>query len=618
MNFNQIIMLRKLNLLFRNFKSCWWVALLTLFNPALGQQSDIALNDLSFFQSAGPSWKIVSDVHADLAKDGILNISEGNGILVNRPDKKKPGKDLFSVKEYGDMDIALDYMLARASNSGIYLQGRYEVQLLDSWAVKNPRAGDNGGIYERWDESKPEGQKGYEGYAPRQNVSRGPGLWQHLKISFQAPRFDASGNKVENAKMLKVELNGVVIQENIELFGPTRGAMGDEAALGPLRIQGDHGAVAFRNMAITVYDKPQPKIADLKFELYMGRFTNLPNFDSLKADEKGTVNVVGQNLGSVEDEFAIRYRGNLTISERGQYSFKTSAPGGMMMLRIGETEVIPFAEGRGSGSATLQPGKFPIEIVYSKYADWARSSLSLTIEGAGIREYLASDRNLRGGNSVDPVYVTVAENKLLRSFMDLPGGHRVVHAVSLGSHQKLHYTYDMDNGTIVQLWRGEFLDATPMWHSRGDGSSRPVGSVHRFGKPVPTVARLATAQSEWISDTTGSSFRTKGYTLNANEEPTFRYQIFGAFVSDATRVIDNGQGISRTISVANAGENFYVRLAEGKSVKRLSENLYLIDDKSYYLRLDDPEKNKVLIRDANGRKEIIIPIQNSVTYSILF
>jgi hypothetical protein len=80
--------------------------------------------------------------------------------------------------------------MATESNSGIYLQGRYEIQLLDTWGATAIRSGSNGGIYERWNESRPNGQKGYMGYAPRQNASRAPGLWQKLKISFQAPRFD--------------------------------------------------------------------------------------------------------------------------------------------------------------------------------------------------------------------------------------------------------------------------------------------------------------------------------------------------------------------------------------------------------------------------------------------
>lgn len=96
--------------------------------------------------------------------------------------------------------------------------GQYELQLRDSWGAQVITSGENGGIYERWDESRPDGQKGYQGYAPRQNVSKGPGLWQHLVVSFQAPRFNAEGQKIENARFIKVELNGVTIQENVELL----------------------------------------------------------------------------------------------------------------------------------------------------------------------------------------------------------------------------------------------------------------------------------------------------------------------------------------------------------------------------------------------------------------
>ncbi|MHB1178141.1 MAG: 3-keto-disaccharide hydrolase, partial [Daejeonella sp.] len=186
---------------------------------ALGQQvqgqSYTSLTDLSSFKNPGKTWHIAGDVTADLNNPNTLNTSKGTGILVNLPDKKIHGKDLYTNFEHGDADLELDYMMAKGSNSGIYLQGRYELQLEDTWGAKTPTSANNGGIYESWDDSKPAGSKGYRGYAPRQNASRAPGLWQHLKISFQAPRFNNMGQKVENAKMLHVELNGVVIHDNV-------------------------------------------------------------------------------------------------------------------------------------------------------------------------------------------------------------------------------------------------------------------------------------------------------------------------------------------------------------------------------------------------------------------
>lgn len=460
------------------------------FSKMLYGQSIIqpGLNDLTFFKKSSKTWQIVGSVQADLNKANTLNFTNGSGVLLNLPDHQQKGEDLYSLADYGDIDLELEYLMAPESNSGIYLQGRYEIQLIDTWGATAIRSGSNGGIYERWDESKPNGQKGYMGYAPRQNASRAPGLWQKLKISFQAPRFDTNGKKTANAVMLKVELNGVLIHDHVELSGPTRGAIGDgEVASGPLRIQGDHGAVAFRNIKIMKYDNGRPA-------------------EAVQAN----------------------------------------------------------------------------------------------------------------ANSVDPIHIEASENYILRSFMDLPGSPRVVHAVSVGSPEKVHYTYDMDNAAIIQVWRGGFLNATPMWHDRGDGSSRPLGMVQRFGKPAQLLSKLANGQSAWISDTIGTGYRPKGYVLDAEGRPTFRYITYGITVNDAVKLLEKGQGISRQISLSHNPVGIYFRLAEAADITEVSQGLYLIDDQSYFLRLDETGGSKAIIRDQNGRKELIIAAVKSLSYSILF
>ena len=217
----------------------------------------ISLQDLSAFQTTAANWRGRAGASTEGKKTGNLRTQDGTGVLVNLPDDKNKG-NLFTKLEHGDIDLDLEFLMAEHSNSGIYLQGRYELQLLDSWGKKHPGFGDCGGIYERWNDAMPAGRQGYEGAAPRLNAARAPGLWQHLYISFQAPRFDAAGKKVENARFLKVELNGTLIHENVELTGPTRGPASDnEAPLGPIMIQGDHGAVAFRNIRYRNFtDKP--------------------------------------------------------------------------------------------------------------------------------------------------------------------------------------------------------------------------------------------------------------------------------------------------------------------------------------------------------------------------
>ncbi|MDN3580111.1 family 16 glycoside hydrolase [Mucilaginibacter flavus] len=581
----------------------------------LQAQSSVPLTNLSFFQEPSSNWKLATGVQADLQQDEVLSTKDGTGILVNLPGKKG-AKDLYTKSTYGDVDIELDYLMAKGSNSGIYLQGRYEIQLLDSWGTVNPKSGDNGGIYERWDDSKPDGQQGYDGHAPRQNASRAPGLWQHMKISFQAPRFDAGGQKISNAKVIYVWLNGVLIQDNVELAGPTRGAMDSkETTAGPLRIQGDHGAVAFRNINITNFDKPHPVLGNLKYAVYKGGAIKNPDYKTLKPESEGSSIELSSNQGKLTNDFLMRYTGNIKVTEAGEYTFRLSVPGGKGALRINGSDAVT-ANNRGEGKIQLAAGEHPFDLVYAKTVDWAKPALGLTVSGPGVREYLLSDANVSNNDPVDPILINATENTILRSFSDLPGGIRVTHGVNVGSPKLVHYTFDLDKGMIVQAWRGGFLDATPMWHDRGDGSSRVAGSVLYFGKPVPSIEKLGTEQTPWAADTAGTGYKPKGYLLDNSGQPTFRYMVYGAMVNDVSTVIDGGQGISRQIMVQNQVDGLFVHLVTAGNIESLGNGLYTVDDKSYYIRIDDGAKP--ILRGAGGKQELIIPIKQKLTYSIIF
>ena len=583
-------------------------------------QTALPLNDLSAFKTTGKTWVVGADANADFAKNLTLSVTQGTGVLAVVPGSG--GADLYTTAEYGDMDLELEYMMAKGSNSGIYLQGRYEVQLLDSWTAKNPTSGDNGGIYHRWNESKLEAEKGYEGYAPRQNVSRAPGLWQQMKISFQAPRFDAGGKKIENAKFLRIELNGVVIHEDVALSGPTRGPMSEqEVAMGPLRFQGDHGPVAFRNIRITTFDKPRPVFSNISYQVYKGRFNDTLDLKKYPPEAKGTqASFSAGSINNLPKEYFIRYTGTVAVKEPGDYSFNLYVPGGRGILRIGD-KVVTQQGGRGqrgAATASLQAGEFPFEMLYTKFQDWADRSLGVGITGPGIREYALGDAVAAGGRQApDPILVSARGNTLLRSFMDIPGSGRVVHAISVGSADNIHFTYDLDRAAIVQVWRGNFLDATPMWYDRGDGSSRPQGAVLRFGKPGYFLAQLASANDAWIADT-ALDFTQKGYKVDKNDLPTFLYTKAGAQVEDSIRVLNGGEGFSRQLTVLNGSGTYYARLATANKIDNVN-GLYVIDNKTYYIRIDDAGGAKPLVRsNAGGRQELLVPVQSKLRYSIIF
>ncbi|MBM2844759.1 MAG: hypothetical protein HW407_71 [Bacteroidetes bacterium] len=161
-------------------------------------------------------------------QDRIAEVTPGTG-------------DIVSKQKFSDFQLHLEFRLPvmpeatgqGRANSGVYLQGRYEVQVLDSYGLKGE---DNecGGIYKV--------------ARPRVNMCAPPGQWQTYDITFRAPRFDQAGKKTKDAE-LTVLHNGVLIHENLAVPGPTGGALDEDVTLaGGLLLQ-DHGnLVQYRNI----------------------------------------------------------------------------------------------------------------------------------------------------------------------------------------------------------------------------------------------------------------------------------------------------------------------------------------------------------------------------------
>lgn len=209
---------------------------------------ELTLDDLSDFQGTTDNWVLAGGVTCDTSVRRHLVTSIGTGVLANQNTEGEK-RNIFTSFDHADIELKLEVLVPRGSNSGIYLQSRYEVQLLDSWGVAEPRHSDIGGIYQRWDETRPDGEKGFDGVPPITNAALPPGQWQSFHIIFRAPEFDAAGNKTKNAFFELVTLNNKVVQKEVEATGPTRASdANDEVAKAALMFQGDHGPIAFRSI----------------------------------------------------------------------------------------------------------------------------------------------------------------------------------------------------------------------------------------------------------------------------------------------------------------------------------------------------------------------------------
>jgi hypothetical protein len=177
---------------------------------------------------------------------GAVVLFDGQG--VNRFPNSQIDDKLHALKEgitsedtFHDCTLHVEFMLpfmpeARGQgrgNSGLYLQGRYEVQMLDSFALDG-KDNECGGLYKI--------------ASPRINMCLPPLTWQTYDVDFTAAKYDETGQKLVNAK-ITVKHNGVLIHENQELLGPTASApRKEDDKPGPVYLQNHGNPVRYRNI----------------------------------------------------------------------------------------------------------------------------------------------------------------------------------------------------------------------------------------------------------------------------------------------------------------------------------------------------------------------------------
>ncbi len=189
-------------------------------------------------------WKSGSDPAKWTVADGVFMVTKGAG-------------DIETREKFGDFQLHIEWSAPTPpkgdsqgrGNSGIFLHGLYEIQVLDVYENKTYADGQAGGIYGQW--------------PPLRNAIKKPGEWNSYDIIFEGPRFDAAGTVTRKASVTVIH-NGVVLQHRQEFNGPTGHRNVPKYAAydstGPIRLQ-DHGdPVRYRNIWIRplgTYDQPE-------------------------------------------------------------------------------------------------------------------------------------------------------------------------------------------------------------------------------------------------------------------------------------------------------------------------------------------------------------------------
>jgi hypothetical protein len=257
----------------------------------------------------GPArWKVV---------DGAMQTVPGAGQVATK-------------RQFGDVQLHIEWATPDPphgtgqdrGNSGVFLMGQFEIQVLDSYRADTYADGQAGAIY---------GQ-----YPPLANASRPPGQWQTDDVAFRRPRFDAAGALAEPARVTVFQ-NGILVQNNEEPFGPTSWLKWlpytDEGGRGPIALQDHDHPVRYRNVWVReLPERPAPT----------AEAAARPKTVSLPAE--------------VLDRYAGRYRARekpdappAVIARQGDHLTITypSRPQALVLEPVSETEFdMPFTDGR--------------------------------------------------------------------------------------------------------------------------------------------------------------------------------------------------------------------------------------------------------------------------------
>lgn len=603
------------------------VAILPPAPVAKGQPLDtLSLQDLSAFSVSAGDWNIAGGVWG-LWDSRELLVDAGTGVLVHDGNPEASGQ-LATLWEHGDLVLEFEYMIAEGSDAAVLLQGRYPVRLGDSWGVRQPRVMHAGGAGTTGTAMPPGSTvSAFADRAPRVNASKAPGLWQHIRIVFEAPRRDNGGADVRPASIVEVVHNGVKVQESLRLavrrFGTDTGGVtledpDEELPHTRLTIRAS-GAAAFRNIRYRHFEPSEPvTLSDVRYTLFRGEFSSLEELTHAEPASAGPAAGYVWNLfGRTADRIGLQWRGTIHIPRTGEYRFS---------MRFNWIDEIPYEEdsvpglGRfvvdgnlvvdhtgddstATGSVVLTEGEYPFELSYFKNRRLWRPIVFFRVEGPDLpARYLNAYRTLPEPETSYPLVPLEpsGEPYVLRSFGAVDSA-KITNMVSVGDPEGVHYAIDLDTAEMLRAWRGEFVDVGSMWTGRGELQvAEPRGLVITFPRRTHGPKTGGSA---------GERLIFRGYSLDDKGRPTFRFAGNNGFeLLDSYQPDPNGRSLRRRLAIngGSSADTLWIRVADGMDVRELRPGIFGADGRYFVQIFTDGVAR--LDMDDRGRRELLVSV----------
>jgi hypothetical protein len=552
--------------------------------------TSLPLDSLAEFKPSGSNWQLAGGIGGDPRREPLLTPVAGRGVLVNIP-TGMAHDSLATTWEHSDLELDLDFLLPPGSHAGLLLQGRYSLDFAEG--------------------------------------GRAAGLWQHLHLEFEAPRFDAAGVKTKNARFTKIVFNNFVTGENVEIAGRTLAtAPAGERPFGPLVFTAEGSGVALRGIKYKRFDPAlRVGVENLSYKLYPGEFSQVGSYESSPPKSAGVPESFAADAVLKTGKFALVLAGTFVVPRDGAYAFTAETQEPIQLLVDGQAALKPLAQSGLPVALNLSAGKHSFRLDFL-HTNSRPPGFALSVEGPGLApQLLTASRAARGRDNRPrtPLLIEPGDRvRLQRSFVPYEPKKRL-YAINVGTPARIHYAYDFETGAILRGWRGRFLDLFEMWDGRGDNQiAKPMGPSLTFNAK-PVVALLERTADRTVNDWPDAPealWSSQGYELEPDGQPVFLGKLASLGVRDRIAATPDGRGLTRTLNLSGRNTDWetWVLLAEAESVTpQPGGSGYIVGDRSYYIDLPADSAVQPIVRTRNGRQQLVVAVpSNAITKPIVY
>ena len=328
-----------------------------------------------------------------------------------------------------------------------------------------------------------------------------------------------------------------------------------------------------------------PNLTGLKFALYLGEWSKLPDFATLTPHREGDIadNLVQLKFDDYKNQFGVVYTGKLNATRDAEYVFSLGADDGARLLvdgkKVVELDGVHSSAEIKDGKVVLKAGEHDFRLEYFQgtgeaqiFAAWRGGDFAATPLSKWVPPTWGGElkKTKTDGGPKMPLIVG-QEAVIYRNFISAAGNR----GIGVGYPGGVNLAWSAEQMNLVMVWRGGFIDTAKHWTDRGAGEQGPLG--YDVFQPVSGLSQpfavLSSVDADWPRSNIqwADGYTWKGYKLDAKRYPTFLYEWNGVKVSDRYDVIgDTAKGeakLIRTLKLTGPiPTNAYLRVGFGASI----------------------------------------------------